>query len=107
MTLGQIAVTVALAAVFWVWRGGHDALSALVGGGIGTAAGLAMAAFMFKGAADPQRIVRNAYTGEVAKLGLTIVLFALVLSFLELAALPLFVTYIAALLVHWVALVKT
>lgn len=107
MMLGQLVVTVAVAALFGVWRGGHDALSALVGGGIGIAAGLAMAAFMFRSAGDPQRVVRNAYKGEVAKLGLTVVLFVLVLNFLELAALPLFVTYIAALLVHWVALVKT
>src|SRR5690349_2854825 len=92
MTLGQVVVTAILAGVFLLWMGTSAAMSSLVGGGIGIAAGLAMVAFMFRRADDPQRAVRNAYKGEVAKLGLTIVLFVLALKFLELSALPLFVT---------------
>jgi ATP synthase protein I len=113
MAVGQFAVTALAAALFGVWKGANAAFSALIGGGIGIAAGLVMVAFMFRAPAqvlsagdNAQRIMRNAYKGEAAKLGLTIVLFALALIFLELSALPLFVTYIAALLVHWVALVR-
>ncbi len=114
MALGQLAVTALLAVLFGFWKDAVDAFSALVGGGIGIAGGLAMVALMFREPAQglsaqdaAQRVVRNAYKGEAAKLGLTVVLFVLVLNFLELSALPLFVTYIATLLVHWVALVKT
>lgn len=108
MVLGQLAVTAAIAALFWIWSGGLAAVSALTGGGIGIAAALAMVAFMFRETApgDAKAVMRNAYKGEAAKLGLTVVLFALVLKFLELAALPLFVAYIATLLMHWVALAK-
>jgi ATP synthase protein I len=108
MVMRQVVVTAAIAAIFWGLRGQLDAVSALMGGGIGIAASLAMVMFVFRESAqgDPQRIMRNAYKGEVAKIALTIVLFGIVLKFLEVAALPLFLAYIAALLMHWVALVR-
>src|SRR5690606_36378517 len=108
MALGQLAVTAVSAALFLIWRGGLEAVSALAGGGIAMAAGLAMTVFMFRKSAqgDPKRIVRNAYKGEAAKLAVKVVLFVLVLKFFEVAALPLFLTFVAALAVHWVALVR-
>jgi ATP synthase protein I len=108
MVMRQVVVTVAVAAIFWGLRGQLDAVSALMGGGIGIAASLAMVMFVFRESAqgDPKRIMRNAYKGEVAKIGLTIVLFGVVLKFLEVAALALFLAYIAALMVHWFALLK-
>lgn len=108
MVLAQVGATLLVAAVFLIWRDAHAAMSALVGGGIGVAAALAMVAFMFRrtGGDDPHRVVRNAYKGEAAKLGVTVLLFVAALKFLELAALPLFVAYIATLAVHWVALLR-
>lgn len=108
MVMRQVLVTVAVAAIFWGLKGQREAVSALMGGGIGIAASLAMVMFVFRKSAqgDAKLIMRNAYKGEVAKIGITIVLFGIVLKFFEVAALPLFLAYIAALLMHWVALVK-
>lgn len=108
MVLAQTVVTLVVAAAFLIWRDARFAVSALVGGGIGAAAGLAMVAFMFRKTEgdDPRRVMRNTYKGEAAKLGLTVVLFVAALKFLELSALPLFVAYIATLAVHWFALLK-
>lgn len=108
MVLWQAIVTAAIAALFLIWSTSLNAVSALVGGGIGIAAGLAMVVFLFRRVAgnEPRRIMGNAYKGEAAKLVLTVVLFGLALKFLELSALPLFVAYIATLAVHWVALLR-
>ncbi len=109
LVLAQAAATLILAVSFLIGSDAHAAVSALIGGGIGVAASLAMVVFMFRGAsgADPKRIVRGAYRGEAAKLGLTVVLFVAALKFVDVAVLPFFVTYAATLLVYWIALVKS
>jgi ATP synthase protein I len=107
LVLAQLAVTLILAATFLIGSDAHAAESALIGGGVGVAASLAMVTVMFRGAgADPKRILRSTYRGEAVKLGLTVVLIVAALKYVELAVLPFFVTYAATFLVYWIALVK-
>ncbi len=109
LVLGQAATTIVLAAICLIGFDARAAISALLGGGIGVAASLAMVLFMFRGApgTDAKRILRGAYRGEGVKLALTVVLFVAVLKSYEVAALPFFVAYIATLLGYWIALVKS
>ena len=109
LVLGQAATTIVLAAICVIGFDARAAISALLGGGIGVAASLAMVLFMFRGApgTDAKRILRGAYRGEGVKLALTVVLFVAVLKSYEIAALPFFIAYIATLLVYWIALVKS
>jgi ATP synthase protein I len=106
---GQVLITLVIAGLFLIWSDARAAMSALMGGGIGVAAGLAMVGFMFRAVPgdDPRGLMRNVYKGEAAKLGVTVLLFVVALKYLKLAALPLFVAYIATLLMHWVALMKS
>lgn len=109
LVLAQVAATLIIAVSFLIGSGARAAVSALIGGGIGVAASLAMVFFMFRGAsgADPRRILRGAYRGEAVKLGLTVLLIVAALKFVELAVLPFFVTYAATFVVYWIALVKS
>jgi F0F1-type ATP synthase assembly protein I len=107
LVLAQVAATLILAVAFLVGSSARAAISALIGGGIGVAASLAMVFFMFRGAAtDPRGVLRSAYRGEAAKFGITVLLIVAALKNVELAVLPFFVTYAATLLVYWIALVK-
>lgn len=107
LVLAQVAATLILAVTFLIGWDTRAAVSALIGGGVSVAASLAMVFFMFRGAAtDPKRVLRSAYRGEAAKLGVTVLLIVAALKNVELAVLPFFVTYAATLLVYWIALVK-
>jgi F0F1-type ATP synthase assembly protein I len=56
-------------------------------------------------AADPRALVRAHFVGEAQKLALTVILFAAVLVLYKgVATLPLLLTFIATLVVYWVAL---
>ena len=109
LVLTQVAATLIIAVSFLLGSNARAAVSALIGGGIGVAASLAMVIVMFRGAsgADPKRILGSTYRGEAVKLGLTVLLFAAALKFVELAVLPFFVTYAATFVVYWIALVKS
>ena len=108
LVLAQFAVTLILAATFLIGSDARAAVSALIGGGVGVAASLAMVVVMFRGAgADAKRILRSTYRGEAVKLGITVLLIVAALKFVELAVLPFFVTYAATFLVYWIALVKS
>jgi F0F1-type ATP synthase assembly protein I len=103
----QAAVTL-LAAIFgWVWAGADGARSALLGGGIGAVANLAMALLSFgsRAATDAPHAMRALLFGEAVKLGLVVVLFAGVLKFLKFAPAALFAAYVATFVVYWFALV--
>jgi ATP synthase protein I len=108
LVLGQAAATLGVAAVFLALSGALAARSALLGGGIGVAANLAMVMVAFRPAgSDPKRIMRGFYRGEAVKLGLTVLLFAATLKFLVIAAAPFFVAYAATFLVYWIALARS
>jgi ATP synthase protein I len=106
VVLGQAAVTVTAALLSWAIGGQLAAVSALIGGGISTAASLAMAALSFGGSAatDPQRAIRAFYIGEAVKLALVVVLFVVVLKLMKVAPLALFAAFMATFFVYWIAL---
>ncbi|MGQ0833779.1 MAG: ATP synthase subunit I [Gammaproteobacteria bacterium] len=103
---GQAVVTLIFALASFAIAGSKAALSALLGGGIGTLASLVMALLAFGRSAgtDPQRIVRAFYLGEAAKLGLMVVLFAVVLKAMKVSPAALFGAYVATFFVYWIAL---
>jgi ATP synthase protein I len=103
---GQTAVTLLAALVSFAIAGSNAAVSALVGGGIGTLASLAMAVLAFgrSAGADGVRIVRAFYLGEAAKLGLAVVLFVVVLKAMKVSPAALFGAYVATFFVYWIAL---
>jgi ATP synthase protein I len=107
VVLAQAVLTVVLAVACYVMWGQKVALSAALGGGIGTAASLTLNLIVFrKGARELTDLVRAFYVGEAAKFGVTIVLFVVVLATMKRMLVPgaLFGAFVAAFLVHWLVL---
>jgi ATP synthase protein I len=106
VVLGQAAVTLICTLAGWLIAGRHAALSAGLGGGISTAASLAMALLGFGGrtADSAHRAMRAFFVGEMAKIGLVIVLFVAVLKTMKVVPLAMLGTYIATFFVFWIAL---
>jgi ATP synthase protein I len=106
VVLGQAGVTLVCALLAGLIAGRQAALSALLGGGISTAASLAMVLLGFGGRTplDPQRMMRAFFLGETAKIALMIVLFVMVLKTMKVVPLALLGTYVATFFVFWVAL---
>lgn len=105
---GQAAVTVAAAAAGWALAGVHAAVSAGLGGAIGTFASLAMAllAFRRRPAASAYRVLGAFYVGEVVKIAVAIVAFVLVLKLTAASPGAMFATYMATFLVYWIVLAR-
>jgi F0F1-type ATP synthase assembly protein I len=106
VVLGQAAVTLICALASWALADLHAAISALLGGGISSAASLAMALVGFgkRAATDPQRAIRAFLVGETAKVTVVIVLFVVVLKTMKVVPLAMLGAYIATFFVFWVAL---
>lgn len=106
VVVGQAAVTAIAAVVCQLIAGPRAFISALVGGGIGTLASLAMVVLGFgrPAGSDARLIVRGFYVGEAAKLGVTVALFVLVLRTMQVSVGPLFGAYAATFFVYWLAL---
>jgi ATP synthase protein I len=106
VVLGQAAVTVVAALLSFGVAGSRAALSAVLGGGISTAASLAMALLSFgdKAATDPLLAIRAFFVGEAAKVAVVIVLFVAVLKTMKVVPLAMLGAYIATFFVFWVAL---
>lgn len=94
-----VVLTTALLAVFAVsvdWGG----ISALIGGGIFVIANAVFAAcaFLFSGARKARLIMASIYGGEVLKILITVILFAIVYLYIEVELVPpLKLTYLLAL----------
>jgi ATP synthase protein I len=103
---GQALITVIAAIICGVLAGATSARSALLGGGIGTAASLAMTLLSFgsRTGADAQQAMRAFLVGEAVKLGLVAVLFVVVLKLVKVAPAALFAAYVATFFVYWLAL---
>ena len=103
VVLGQATVTMICALASWALADLHAAISALLGGGISSAASLAMALVGFgkKAATDPQRAIRAFFVGEAAKVAVVIVLFVVVLKTMKVAPLAMLGSYIATFGVFW------
>ena len=108
VVLGQLGMTLLIAALCLLLWGSRPAYSALLGGGISATASLSMAVSFFRhgSGADPQKILRGVYAGEFAKLLLTALLFIVVIALFEVSVLALFGAYVATILVYWVALLR-
>ncbi len=107
VVLAQAVLTALIAALCFMLWGRWAALSAGLGGGIGTVGGLALALVVFrKGSRELTELVRAFYVGEAAKFGVTIVLFVVVLATMKGILVPgaLFGAFVAAFMVHWVVL---
>jgi ATP synthase protein I len=107
VVLGQAGVT-AVASLCALGVGGRlAALSALLGGAVATLGSLAMAALAFGGgtAGSPQRALAALYAGEALKVLLVIALFVGVLKWIHVAPLAMLATFIATVLVYWIALI--
>ncbi len=106
VVLGQAAVTFAVALACWAVAGPREAVSALLGGGIGTASSLAMVALAFGrwAAASAERMLVAFYAGEVAKFVLVVALLAAVFWWLKPAPGALLMGYGATFVVYWVVL---
>lgn len=94
-----------------LWYFGRDkvaALAALSGGGIGAAATLAQVWVGLRDSAgrEPGQVVRGFYRGTAVKFAVTVVLFIWALRSQQLAAGPLFSTYVMTFLVYWLALIR-
>ncbi len=106
VVLGQAAVTLAAALASQMVGGRNDAVSALLGGGIGTASSLAMAIIAFGGRAPrsgPQ-VLAFFFLGELAKLVLMIGLFIAAWHWMRPSPIAMLAGYGATFLVYWIAL---
>jgi F0F1-type ATP synthase assembly protein I len=107
--IAQASLTAAIALLCLARWGRYAALSAAIGGGIGVAASLTLALFVFrKGKRELADVVRAFYVGEAAKIAVVVILFVVVLATLKKMLVPgaLFAAYVATFLAHWVALRK-
>ena len=82
VVLGQAAVTVIVALAVWGSAGRLAGISALLGGGVGTAGSLAMAVLGFRAPAQAggMALLTGLSVGEAVKFGVIVVLFVLVLT---------------------------
>lgn len=101
----QVGITLLAALIMAVMFEGRAAWSALVGGGISitTTACFATRVFAADGR-DLRKVVRAFYVGEVQKIALTALLFAVAIKLLNVEFLPMFGTFMATLLAFWFAL---
>ena len=106
---GQLGVTMAAAAVFGLMQGGGAAIGALAGGGISVLLSLwvAVRVFAVPAKAGPQAIFAAFVRAEVGKLVMAVVLFSAAAIFLSHVFIPLVVTFVATLVVNWLALIFT
>ncbi len=107
VVVAQLVITVVLAVICLVQWGRNTALSAAIGGGIGAASNLTRALLVFgRMRRELAELVRAFYVGEAAKIGVTIVLFAVVLATLKRMLVPgaLFGAFVATFLVQWFVL---
>lgn len=107
LALIQLVVTILIATGFWFFQGDKSAISALTGGVICALATWTMAAIMFaRKDANAGQMLTTFYLGEASKVLITVICFILAFVVLEVKALPFILTYIAMLIMHWLALLK-
>jgi len=108
LVLAQAVVTALVVLVSFVLAGVHAAVSAALGGGISTAASLAMALVAFGRLArgGVVRVVGAFFLGEAAKLAVIITLFVIVLRTTAVSPGALFAAYLGTFLVYWIALAR-
>lgn len=103
IVVGQIAVTLALAAGCLAFSGAESGRSALLGGGIGvvTTAYMAFAALRYGAGTNAQRIALGLMFGWVIKVLMTIALLVIAFRSRNVAPVPLLAAYLATLVTFW------
>lgn len=102
----QVVIAMAIAALFLLFSGSESAKSALIGGAIAFIPGAFYGLRIIRSRnRSPEQLLRAHYAGEFGKLMLTVLLFGATFAWMKgVSALPLFTTYVATLLVYWMAL---
>ena len=102
----QVLVSLVIAATLYAVKGRTAALSAAIGGAIAFIPAILYAARMVAVVgSDPKRLLRAQYGAEAYTTAGTLGLFALTfVLYRDVSAPWLFLTYVAALLVYWAAL---
>ena len=104
--IGMQTLAVLLTAfVFFLTLGTKAGLSALCGGVISIFPNFVFATLAFRnaGASAAKEVLIDFFRGEALKLVLVIVLFWVVFKLLDVIYLPLFVTYVLAIVLHWLS----
>lgn len=106
---GQSGVTLMAAALFGLMIDGEAAFGALAGGGISVLLSLWMAlrVFAVPAEAGPRAMFSAFVKAEAIKMVMAVVLFSAAAIFLSHVFVPLVVTFVATLVVNWLALVFT
>jgi len=106
---GQAGVTLVATALYGLTMGGDAALGALAGGGISVVLSLWMAlrVFAVPAEAGPRAMFAAFVKAEVLKLVMAVAMFSAAAIFLSHVFVPLVVTFVATLVVNWLALVFT
>ena len=105
LVLWQALSVLALSLIFLVIWGTNASLSALVGGGICVLPNFVFATLAFRraGASVAQEVYKDFFRGEALKLVLVIVLFSVVFKTMQVDFLSLFLGFVTAMIVHWLA----
>lgn len=103
--IGQLGVSILIAIALTCFAGTKAGLSAILGGLVSAIpnAVFAIKLFQYQGARAAKQIVNSFYIGEVLKIILSIVLFALVFIFFKIVPLVFFATYIVVQMMVWFA----
>ena len=105
VVLGQAAVTAMAAMLAWALSAWPAAMSALVGGSIGTAASLVMALVALGSrTVDARRALGAFYLGEALKIVVVIGLFVAAFATIKVVPLAMFAAFTATYFVYWIAL---
>lgn len=101
----QSVLTTLIAGVVTLFSSATAGLSAVLGGCVSIlpTACFARKLFQYQGARAAKQIVNSFYKGEALKIGLSILLFALVFKFFKIVPLVFFSTYIVVQMTFWFA----
>jgi len=101
----QTLAVLAVSLIFFLANGVQAGYSALLGGVISIVPNFVFATLAFRnaGASAAKEVLVDFFKGEALKLVLVIVLFWVVFNLLDVIYLPLFVTYVLAIVLHWLS----
>jgi ATP synthase protein I len=105
LILMQTLAVLVASFIFFLAMGTKAGWSALWGGVISIGPNFIFATLAFRnaGASAAKEVLTDFFRGEALKLVLVIVLFGVVFNLLDVIYLPLFVTYVLAIVLHWLS----
>ena len=101
----QAVLVLIISLTILVGWGSAAAVSALIGGATAVIPSFVFAfyAFRFVGASKAKMVTSSFYRGQALKLLTTFVLFVIAFKYLDVIIAPMMVTFIIALMTHWLA----